>query len=279
MTLDPEPQGVDPRPAQDDRDDAGRGGAREDPYEGEDPRHAPRSDDEGWGEPTARLSVLEERDSHAGPGQLLSTMSRLMDVLSAERAEVIAAREQRFKLEIENARLQAELGAERQLRGRAEKELERLNTEMEERRRRVQAELERIAAEASRMASERQRQSQTPGASAEVPSSPAEVDATAPASSDVAGVAEPSPNPVGPPASALPPSTPVPLGGAPAPPPPRSQPQELAQPSRQLAQQVIEEATSVEERPAATELPPGWRYVDDVPADRVSWWQRWKRRR
>jgi hypothetical protein len=102
--------------------------------------------------PRNTLDLVKGEEAPSGTvaaGELLRTMSRLMVTLNAERETFMVAAEHRRVAEVENARLQTELRLERELRRRAEEELQSLREENEERKRLALENLERLSAAAS----------------------------------------------------------------------------------------------------------------------------------
>jgi hypothetical protein len=279
MNFGPNPQGQDAHRRRDDADEGERGAASAYPQEPDDPPDGALVDEE-IDHATTALSVMEARGPSAAAAQLLSTVSGLVDALSSDRAELTAAREQRIKTDLENARLQAELRAERHLRERAEEELERLKTEIDERRRRAQAQLDRITSEASRgvRSDGKQVESRSESLRSGTTSGPAHTDTTAPAPYSDATTDLPTPPSVigdpprpapekrmhSPGAASSPPG--AALGSSQSPPPP-------------APPQDVRRVVSDGEEHHAAELPPGWRYADDVRPERAGWWGLWRRRR
>lgn len=115
------------------------------PSEATSDRHGAEAGDGGF--PGTALSPIGSSapgGSSRAAEELLRGMSRLMEALNGERSRTEEAEQRGRGAEIENARLRAELNAEREIRRRSEDELERLRDEIEARQRRSRAELERI---------------------------------------------------------------------------------------------------------------------------------------
>jgi hypothetical protein len=104
--------------------------------------------EEGARDNSVRALSAIQGPVHAGGSvaaeELLRAMGRLMDSLSTERARGNAAEERDRNAEIDNARLRAELDAERSRRRRVERELKDLRSEIEERRARARADVDRL---------------------------------------------------------------------------------------------------------------------------------------
>jgi hypothetical protein len=236
--------------------------------------------DEGLVESTSLavriLQAVTPYEKRSGEGELLRTLSRIMESFDSERRMYVNAEEGRRAAEVERARLEGLLEAESKLRSRAEREVAQLKQEIKERETRA---LERVQHEENAYSHrERVERLMAGGRGGSRPANPTETEISRARKSRLeeelrmlerSGASKESTRRIKEDLERLTgevvsyPEVPTPLKTARVTDPTRAAFTELLEPS------VLDQ--SADERGEPAPLPPGWSYAEDLLAPKRRW--------